>query len=478
MRIVRIGAALIILIAAVAFAVGQAGSLRTFFQVNKARYLANQQKWEEARSTLDRALSRDPDSHSARRLYGRIALNTGDLKRAQTELTALPTSAETLLELGLVEYQLGDEAAAARYFDALTTAPDGLSAARRTLGGLAADELAFSQETVEAPLPDQDLHGLERMLYDALTGRALLRTGRFDEAKQKLESAMDLGDLNQRTRVFACVAAAGLGDFSDAQRLVDYAGNPAACLDGVTSEALAAADLVDTQSVSLIRSARTAEWLDQLKLATTWAALRKGVTGSSESLKMALAMADEMSTGSTANLEARILRAEALEAMGDLADAYAQYMDLMRTSPSYAVYLRARDLAGESVDAPSTGSEMLGSRSVVTCTSNRDYVSLFKNGTDDAVLHVPASGRYMLDIVARGDTAQSLSPLANVLVDGRKVGQIYVSRDGWDCYPVAVTLAEGPHQFSVEYVNDSERSGSEDRNLYVLGLILSQAGVR
>ncbi len=91
-------------------------------------------------------------------------------------------------------------------------------------------------------------------------------------------------------------------------------------------------------------------------------------------------------------------------------------------------------------------------------------VSLACSGYIAAPVQVAAAGRYTVEILAAGSSAQDVYPLVEVRIDGRAVGQVQLESDGWRTYPLDVELSEGEHRLALAFINDLQHDG-EDRNL-------------
>jgi len=79
-------------------------------------------------------------------------------------------------------------------------------------------------------------------------------------------------------------------------------------------------------------------------------------------------------------------------------------------------------------------------------------------------IQVAESKRYAIEVLASGDASEGICPLAEVRVDGNKVGEIQLTTEGWRAYPLGIELGKGGHEFSLQFVNDHS-SPSGDRNL-------------
>lgn len=93
------------------------------------------------------------------------------------------------------------------------------------------------------------------------------------------------------------------------------------------------------------------------------------------------------------------------------------------------------------------------------------FVSQGCNGFVRTEITVAETGRYTLEVGASGTEAGGAFPHLNVLVDGKKVGDVQLTSGAWRPYPLAVDLAEGTHTLALEFDNDRHIPGVADRNV-------------
>lgn len=105
---------------------------------------------------------------------------------------------------------------------------------------------------------------------------------------------------------------------------------------------------------------------------------------------------------------------------------------------------------------PEPGMNYYDSRGGVAYMGCNGYIK-----TDIDVAH---TARYRIEVLASGDDSDGICPLVELHVDGRKVGQIQLTTEGWRSYPLELQLTEGQHEFSLHFVNDYS-SPTGDRNL-------------
>jgi len=81
---------------------------------------------------------------------------------------------------------------------------------------------------------------------------------------------------------------------------------------------------------------------------------------------------------------------------------------------------------------------------------------------------VPATGRYALDLLARGEAAGGIWPIVEIYFDGKKTGDLYINSPVWDLFEIHLPLSAGMHWLRILYVNNAVESDVKgDRNLYL-----------
>jgi len=93
------------------------------------------------------------------------------------------------------------------------------------------------------------------------------------------------------------------------------------------------------------------------------------------------------------------------------------------------------------------------------------HAALACNGWIAASIEVAAAGRYTAEIVASGSAVEDVYPHVNILIDGKRVGDVQLTSGAWRPYPVAIELAKGTHELKLEFDNDRNIPGVADRNV-------------
>ncbi len=95
------------------------------------------------------------------------------------------------------------------------------------------------------------------------------------------------------------------------------------------------------------------------------------------------------------------------------------------------------------------------------------HAALACNGWIATSIEVAAAGRYTAELVASGSAVEGVYPHVNLLIDGKRAGDVQLTSGAWRPYPVAVELPEGKHQLKLEFDNDQSIPGVADRNVMI-----------
>jgi hypothetical protein len=93
-------------------------------------------------------------------------------------------------------------------------------------------------------------------------------------------------------------------------------------------------------------------------------------------------------------------------------------------------------------------------------------------GTASQEIDFPASGDYIVGILARGTPCDGVYPRARIALDGRPLGEVSTSAR-WGTTTVVGRVEAGRHKVSVSFLNDGSHD-EEDRNLYVDKLLVTR----
>lgn len=481
------------LAALAAFGAVQLWSLRATFLNNRVVYLMHQQKWKEAQEQLSQASEVDPQNPRSRFLMARLAMHLGHHEQAQRLLGQLAPTAQVEYNLGVNAYEQNDQAQALAHFRNALAAKDAtLPAALVELTRAAVQQLSSGSMPQEQLDLDQQ-QAVERMIGSSLKGRELFARGRYEQAREQLEQALELNDSNRRTRELACATNAILGNFDQAQMFADYAPTSASLYRHMVKELTSISEQSTTNAVSMDEALRSFDVQHRLRTAIAWGKTQLAAAKpTSKTIAEARISINDLASRAPYDLRLQLMQARFLEQLEQLPEAYRHYRALFVRQPNYSVLLRLQELAGESwPELKDASAQLLSAPQVVACVRaeqmessetllRRNYLAFLQNAGTRIEVPIAAAGEYDLDLVARGDRAFGLSPLVSVHIDGKSAGKIYVAREGWDCYSMRTFLTVGTHTVQIEYINDSERllSPEEDRNFYLQALIVSGAGTR
>jgi len=88
-------------------------------------------------------------------------------------------------------------------------------------------------------------------------------------------------------------------------------------------------------------------------------------------------------------------------------------------------------------------------------------------GSASAQVDFPKAGNYVIGILARGQPAAGIFPVAQVSIDDKPLGFISTQTEQWHTVATSGHIRKGPHKLTVSYINEGGTSADEDRNLYV-----------
>ncbi|MCR4412759.1 MAG: hypothetical protein NUV77_10080, partial [Thermoguttaceae bacterium] len=101
-------------------------------------------------------------------------------------------------------------------------------------------------------------------------------------------------------------------------------------------------------------------------------------------------------------------------------------------------------------------------------------VAMATVGSATGVVDFPASGQYILGLVARGTPCRGGWPIAQISIDGKVFGSIGVEDAEWHTVSLCGRVEQGRHKVSVAFTNDASDPPREDRNLYVEKLLVAK----
>jgi hypothetical protein len=106
-------------------------------------------------------------------------------------------------------------------------------------------------------------------------------------------------------------------------------------------------------------------------------------------------------------------------------------------------------------------------------STDRGYCYLGSSGWIEGQIEVPEDGQYSLAVEAAGTKAAGEYPEVVVSVDGKEVGTLHLTTEGWRVYRLPpLPLAAGRHKVRLLFANDYYRP-PEDRNLMLRRLLVA-----
>lgn len=94
-------------------------------------------------------------------------------------------------------------------------------------------------------------------------------------------------------------------------------------------------------------------------------------------------------------------------------------------------------------------------------------------GSASTVVDFPATGDYVIGLVARGTPAKGEYPLARVSIDQKPLGLVAVADGQWHTVTTFGRVEQGRHEVSVAFINDGSNPPAEDRNLNVDKILIA-----
>ncbi|MGI8906577.1 MAG: tetratricopeptide repeat protein [Candidatus Sumerlaeaceae bacterium] len=453
-------------------------------QFNRALYALHQGSFPEAERRFSALVKSQPGNAAAQVRLGEALLRQAKWQAAHVALKQPALSgAQRDYWLAIACYEIGKDDEARRLLGALAESQSTktLSAVEQQLAALGEAALAPSQDPNvmgEVPQPESRMH-LESMLWHSWSGRLAMRRGMWEDAAGMLQEAIDRHDKNPRSRLLGAASAALSGNYPQSQYYVDTQSSPAKFLLDVQREVMRAAEDQLTSTVTVLDLPRQTRVVNSRQRASLWLEVQK--------------LRFEPDTGlttpaysSTDDPVLRMLQGDLLSSKQRLSDAYAEYLTAASLSSNLQLQLRAYDIAGEQAMVRTYPEEFVQSlygatyikASETTCTVplSAEGIALFRQyGELAAAFSVSAPAEFRVTIIAASDMAQNLGPVIRIQIDTFSPGELYVAREGWDCYSVTSRLSPGNHEIKLAYSAEADAVSEkgEDRSLYVLGVLIN-----
>lgn len=460
--------------------------VRSVLVNNNATYLINQGKFAEAETRLKSLLDGNPSDPKAVALLVESLMSQGEYGQASAYLEKLPSAPQSAFVKGVCHYEQNNEDMARTYFRlALDTDAGRLSAVQRQISQLAVNPQCVSilVDGDEDKGPSGNL--TEQMVENSLTGRAFFERWDYAHCSSSLQRAFLQGDRNAVSYLRLCESCAICREFTNAEYYADRTigrnlyedmdGDLSAAVDQFTTGAISLDDMV-SRNILKVRFAES----------IVWSKAKNAMKNCPEEMPHALICLDDFLDLYPARLQAAVLKGELLESMGRDREAYLAYENVAQQQVGYSILLHMKALAGDIPKLNRMESAILhspGVKAVLSATDMasssavllKDVLSFYKSGTGEVNFSVACSGQYQVSLIAKCDRAFGLGAYLRVGCDNDFSSNIYIAREGWDCYPIYMPLKQGNHSLEIEYLNNSERLAStdEDRNFYLKSVIIS-----
>jgi hypothetical protein len=103
-----------------------------------------------------------------------------------------------------------------------------------------------------------------------------------------------------------------------------------------------------------------------------------------------------------------------------------------------------------------------------------DYWLLWSNGSMSEDVEFSATGTYHFEIEAKGDLANGVGPEMELLIDGQRMGSVFVNTTASAIITFEIEVAAGWHEVAIAFNNDyCDPASGTDRNLYVDKITIS-----
>jgi len=468
----------LIVVALVWLGIRHADRLRCRLVLNKATYEFLNQKQETALQRAIALLERNPNYQPALESVILWLAATRQFDRALAMAadygTTLTLSPLARYHLGICAYERGNRENAVRLFETLTS-PTRQSTEIST--PLITSYLAMNRgdfQTARTQLESVGAVYSDNLLYRSLLGRVCYAQDDMARATVQLEQAVRWGAQNPRTRLLLAICRALEADFPAMERLLDKLaaeGHDAYGQARSEIETLLERSKPSGPFISPAQQAIRRDRLFHLRLALATVTVRQNRTSE------ALSILSSATRDFPERTELATRQGLLYERVGrqDLAlAAYQQEANRLFLAAYKASILDPRSTtATENAvwnNFATTGSVILDPcliHRTVGRPADRGWL-LSSSGEVWHTFAVPATGRYAIGLIARGDSAGGIWPIVQIHMDGQQIGELYVSSPVYDLFEMHVSLAAGSHWLRVMYVNNAVEPGTEgDRNLYL-----------
>jgi len=317
------------------------------------------------------------------------------------------------------------------------------------------------------------------LLYHSLFGRVCFAQGDVVRATDELGHAVKLGAENPRTRLLLAACMAMEGNLSDMERLLDQL--TAEGHDAYTQARSEIQTLLESSKATgpfLSSTEQTIQRARVFNLRLALAAVKSRQNHESEALDILAALSHDFPE----RIGPATRRGLFYEREGHPDMALKFYRQ--ESNRLFLAAYKTATLGSSPATAPEKAvmKKFLTAGSVVFDASTMNPSAgapasrgwaLTSSGEVWQTFSVSSTGRYAIDLIARGDAAGGIWPIVELLLDSKMAGEQYINSPVYDLFEIHVPLLAGTHWLRVIYVNNTLEPGIQgDRNLYLDKVII------
>lgn len=478
MRLLFLFTAVLLLAAFIWLGIAHADRIRCRLTLNKAIHEFSIREEDKAIERAIALLRRKPDYRPAREAAIGWLTARNEFARART-LASDPPAAAALsplarYQLGVCAYETGDEQEAVALFESIDLSHQESRAVPAPLVQSCLYMARGDGEAARTALESVAERFEADPFYHSLFGRAGYARGDVVRAAEQLDRAVALGECNPRARLSLAVCRALLGDSPAMERRLDELAT-----EGVDAYRLARRE-VETwgerldavgRYVSPTQQATLRDWTRNLRLARVAIDIRqRRLDAADETLdRLARDFPDRLGLVTLRGLlwERRRDPAKALEFYREEAARFFLAAYKVATLEPNVLPASEDELLAGFLPAGSEVLDAVEMNATVGAESERGWI-LYTAGDLSTTFSAASTGRYAVDLLARGDPAAGIWPIVIVFLDGERVAERYINTPVWNLFELHQPLLAGPHSIRVLYINNAVPPGvEEDRNFYL-----------
>ncbi len=167
--------------------------------------------------------------------------------------------------------------------------------------------------------------------------------------------------------------------------------------------------------------------------------------------------------------------------------SYLTREDLYWLGPSTGAWWETTPLATNSADGIFTPQLRLanardypaikGAKLEGQCGVQGNELAFWSWGKAEWEIELPETGNYIFGLVGRGTPCKGVYPLADISLDGERIGLLYIGSEEKGTYACSFQAKAGKHKLAIAFVNDAW-SPPEDRNLWVERFLIGKGEER